>query len=369
MSDWETRAIRSARRFGRIDLAEDPPRPGPATEAPARPRQDENRADWVTLREAHALTSIPLETMRKWARRGAITSYLEHGGTRSLRMVSLADVLARAETLGRSVSPIDSIVIDDSSSADALQTEQPATGRTPPADGSVRGTAPPQPRPVIRSDSQQHSDDPTGDALREETPATGGNIASADGKPDQGTPEGTMIVPIAAWDKMLIQLGNLHEAGQQLAEARERAARAEIVWWCRVRVMKSAPSLSVSSEQRGSLEKMARSTSLPHRGVVQAKALLWAADGVANEEIARRCGVDSDAVRRWRRRFSELGVAGVGVIAKGRGRRSWLPEGTVAEPRCTSSGSAWPRYARPTPPLRLRRPSHKPSRPSLPAGF
>ena len=52
--------------------------------------------------------------------------------------------------------------------------------------------------------------------------------------------------------------------------------------------MKSAPSLSVSSEQRGSLEKMARSTSLPHRGVVQAKALLWAADGVANEEIARR---------------------------------------------------------------------------------
>ena len=95
--------------------------------------------------------------------------------------------------------------------------------------------------------------------------------------------------------------------------------------------MKSAPSLSVSSEQRGSLEKMARSTSLPHRGVVQAKALLWAADGVANEEIARRCGVDSDAVRRWRRRFSELGVAGVGVIAKGRGRRSWLLEGTVAE--------------------------------------
>ena len=36
-----------------------------------------------------------------------------------------------------------------------------------------------------------------------------------------------MIVPIQAWDKMLNQLGNLHEAGQQLAEARERAAKAE----------------------------------------------------------------------------------------------------------------------------------------------
>jgi len=36
-----------------------------------------------------------------------------------------------------------------------------------------------------------------------------------------------MIVPIAAWDRMLMQLGNLHEAGQQLADARERAAKAE----------------------------------------------------------------------------------------------------------------------------------------------
>jgi hypothetical protein len=36
-----------------------------------------------------------------------------------------------------------------------------------------------------------------------------------------------MLVPIDAWDKMLLQLGNLHEAGQQLAEARERAGKAE----------------------------------------------------------------------------------------------------------------------------------------------
>lgn len=76
---------------------------------------------------------------------------------------------------------------------------------------------------------------------------------------------------------------------------------------------------------------MARSSTLPHRKVVRAKALLWAADGVANQEIARRSGVDSDAVRRWRRRFIETGVAGVGVIAKGRGRKPRLPEGTVAE--------------------------------------
>ena len=76
---------------------------------------------------------------------------------------------------------------------------------------------------------------------------------------------------------------------------------------------------------------MARSTVLPHRKVVQAKALLLAADGTANEEIARRVGVDSDTVRRWRRRFTETGPAGVGMIAKGRGRKPSLPDGTVAE--------------------------------------
>ena len=36
-----------------------------------------------------------------------------------------------------------------------------------------------------------------------------------------------MLVPLDAWNKMLNQLGNLHQAGQQLAEARERAAKAE----------------------------------------------------------------------------------------------------------------------------------------------
>ena len=86
----------------------------------------------------------------------------------------------------------------------------------------------------------------------------------------------------------------------------------------------------MTAEQQSALDVMARSSVLPHRTVVQARALLWAADGVANEEIGRRSGVDPDAMRRWRRRFAESGVDGVGKIAKDRGRRSWLAEGTVA---------------------------------------
>ena len=42
------------------------------------------------------------------------------------------------------------------------------------------------------------------------------------------TPEqGSLLVPLDAWNTVLNQLGNLHEASQQMAEARERAAKAE----------------------------------------------------------------------------------------------------------------------------------------------
>jgi transposase len=81
--------------------------------------------------------------------------------------------------------------------------------------------------------------------------------------------------------------------------------------------------------QRTQLERIARSTSLPHRKVVQAKALLLAAEGVGTNETARRCGTTDDSVRSWRRRFEVQGVEGVGRIAPGRGRKSWLPPGTV----------------------------------------
>jgi transposase len=90
-----------------------------------------------------------------------------------------------------------------------------------------------------------------------------------------------------------------------------------------------AEPLSMSVEQREALERMATSSSLPHRQVVQAKALLLAGDGVATNEVARRCGTTADSVLAWRRRFATQGVDGVGRIAAGRGRKSWLPAGTV----------------------------------------
>src|SRR5215217_9005294 len=82
-----------------------------------------------------------------------------------------------------------------------------------------------------------------------------------------------------------------------------------------------APGLELTVDERVALEAMARSSSLPHRAVLQARGLLLAAEGVGNNEIARRCGTTPNAVRRWRARFAETGVEGVGVIAPGRGRK------------------------------------------------
>lgn len=130
---------------------------------------------WMTLREAHRATGIPVETLRKWARRKSIPSHLDETEFGTRRLVEIDAVERRAEALGRPIAPLPEPAAPE-----------PASGDKPP---------PEQPQP--------------------QAPAT------------EAPPPETMIVPIAAWDKMLMQLGNLHQAGQQLAEARERAAKAE----------------------------------------------------------------------------------------------------------------------------------------------
>ena len=82
-----------------------------------------------------------------------------------------------------------------------------------------------------------------------------------------------------------------------------------------------AAPLTVSDAERAELDRMARSSVLPYRCVRQARALLWAADGVANNEIARRVDATPDTVRRWRTRFEAGGVNEVGKITRGRGRK------------------------------------------------
>ena len=140
------------------------------------------RGDWRTLREAMETTGIPIGTLRKWCRRGNVESYLESDGELTLRMVEMSSVRARAASLDRDAGA-NPAVPDETAARYQLETPGPASAVESPTRSAHESSPLPEPA--------------------------------------------TMIVPVDAWNKMLNQLGNLHEAGQQLAEARERAAKAE----------------------------------------------------------------------------------------------------------------------------------------------
>lgn len=179
---WETEALRDSSRRRGLATSE----PTSATPDPVSPT-----GDWVTLREAHDATGIPVETLRKWARRGSIPSHLDEGVRGTRRMIQLGDVETRAAELGREIAPV------------------AGTTMTPRSEVGIAPTTTDEPGPLV-------------DLTETNNPESTVTVTV-----DQAPDEATMIVPIAAWDKMLMQLGNLHEAGQQLAEARERAAKAE----------------------------------------------------------------------------------------------------------------------------------------------
>ena len=91
-----------------------------------------------------------------------------------------------------------------------------------------------------------------------------------------------------------------------------------------------APALEMSAQQCEQLGVMACSHTVAYRVVRQARALLWAGDGLANAEIARRSGATTKTVRRWRSRFEADGVASVGRVRPGRGRPRAIGDAVVA---------------------------------------
>ena len=96
-------------------------------------------------------------------------------------------------------------------------------------------------------------------------------------------------------------------------------------------VTQAVRALVLSTADKATLQRYARSRTMSHRTVLAAKALLFANEGVANNEIARRVGVNPNSVRSWRQRFEQEGMGSLGRIAPGRRRKPSLPEGTVAE--------------------------------------
>ena len=83
--------------------------------------------------------------------------------------------------------------------------------------------------------------------------------------------------------------------------------------------------------QRDALERLARAAVAAHREVQRARALLLAADGVANTRIAAQVGVSPTTVAAWRQRFSEEGLTAFAGVRAGRGRKPSISSAKVAE--------------------------------------
>ena len=72
-----------------------------------------------------------------------------------------------------------------------------------------------------------------------------------------------------------------------------------------------AVELTVTAEDRMQLESIARSQSLPAALSRRAQMILRLADGETNSAVARRYRVSRPTVSLWRKRYAELGIAGL----------------------------------------------------------
>jgi transposase len=81
--------------------------------------------------------------------------------------------------------------------------------------------------------------------------------------------------------------------------------------------------------QREILVSLARSRTAEHRLVQRARVLLYAADGVSNNDIVALVGVSRPTVLAWRADFAERGLSDMGKVAAGRGRKPVISQETV----------------------------------------
>jgi transposase len=84
--------------------------------------------------------------------------------------------------------------------------------------------------------------------------------------------------------------------------------------------MKKAPVITLSDEERKTLETWSRGRSTPARLVLRAKIILMSAEGKANQDIAAELHTSKPTVGRWRTRFTRSRIAGIEKDAPRPGR-------------------------------------------------
>ena len=82
--------------------------------------------------------------------------------------------------------------------------------------------------------------------------------------------------------------------------------------------------IKLDDHERGVLESLARSYTLPYWKVTRAQMVLLAAQGLRNDQIAARLNCSREVVSQWRKRFFESRRAGLEDRPR-RGRPSTFP--------------------------------------------
>src|SRR3954447_27081183 len=75
--------------------------------------------------------------------------------------------------------------------------------------------------------------------------------------------------------------------------------------------MRVAKAITISNDERKTLQKWARGRSTPARAILRAKIVLAAADGKLNKDIATELKTGMKTVCLWRNRFAKCGLAGI----------------------------------------------------------
>ena len=70
-------------------------------------------------------------------------------------------------------------------------------------------------------------------------------------------------------------------------------------------------SIALTSSEKAALEDIARKYTSPYYQVVRAKAILMAARGLRNDEIAARVSLPRQIISKWRKRFFEERLEGL----------------------------------------------------------
>jgi transposase len=70
-------------------------------------------------------------------------------------------------------------------------------------------------------------------------------------------------------------------------------------------------SIVLTAEDEARLEHAARQYTSPYRDVIRARIVLYAAQGLGNDEIAKRLDTPRQIVSKWRKRFFDQGFDGL----------------------------------------------------------